>query len=153
MRYFEDQGTIRRAVSVVKRRSGPHAQTIREMTLGPTGLVIGEPLRSFAGCSPASPRTKETGPVVNREASPGPWPDAGVAEPVLILTPTGRDAALAVVFARGGHSDARLPRVEEFCAALDGAAAGLIAEEALPSQALDRLIPALQRQPVWSDVP
>ena len=36
-------GTIRRAVSVVKRRSGPHEQTIREMTLGPTGIVIGEP--------------------------------------------------------------------------------------------------------------
>ena len=35
-RYFEDHGTIRRAVSVVKRRSGPHEQTIREMTLGPT---------------------------------------------------------------------------------------------------------------------
>ena len=32
----------------MKRRSGPHAQTIREMTLGPTGLVIGEPL-TFRG--------------------------------------------------------------------------------------------------------
>jgi circadian clock protein KaiC len=48
-RYFEDHGTIRRAVSVVKRRSGPHAQTIHEMSLGPTGLVIGEPLRQFRG--------------------------------------------------------------------------------------------------------
>jgi two-component system NtrC family sensor kinase len=41
----------------------------------------------------------------------------------------------------------------EFCATLEGAAAGLLAEEALPVQALDLLIPALQRQPVWSDVP
>jgi circadian clock protein KaiC len=48
-RYFEDHGAIRRAVSVVKRRSGPHAQTIQEMTLGPTGLVIGEPLTQFRG--------------------------------------------------------------------------------------------------------
>ena len=48
-RYFEDHGTIRRAVSVVKRRSGPHAQTIHEMTLGPNGLVIGEPLTQFRG--------------------------------------------------------------------------------------------------------
>jgi circadian clock protein KaiC len=48
-RYFEDHGTVRRAVSVVKRRSGPHAQTIHEMTLGPTGLVIGEPLTQFRG--------------------------------------------------------------------------------------------------------
>jgi circadian clock protein KaiC len=48
-RYFEDRGAIRRAVSVVKRRSGPHEQTIREMTLGPNGLAIGEPLTRFRG--------------------------------------------------------------------------------------------------------
>jgi circadian clock protein KaiC len=48
-RYFEDHGTIRRAVAVVKRRGGPHAQTIHEMTLGPTGIVIGEPLTHFRG--------------------------------------------------------------------------------------------------------
>jgi circadian clock protein KaiC len=48
-RYFEDRGTIRRALSVVKRRGGPHEQTIREMTLGPTGLAIGEPLAQFRG--------------------------------------------------------------------------------------------------------
>jgi circadian clock protein KaiC len=48
-RYFEDHGTIRRALSVVKRRSGPHAHTIHEMTLGPHGLVIGEPLTQFRG--------------------------------------------------------------------------------------------------------
>jgi circadian clock protein KaiC len=48
-RYFEDHGTIRRALSVVKRRSGPHERTIHEMTLGPTGLVIGEPLTQFHG--------------------------------------------------------------------------------------------------------
>ena len=31
-RYFESRGIIRRAVSVIKRRSGPHEPTIREMT-------------------------------------------------------------------------------------------------------------------------
>jgi circadian clock protein KaiC len=48
-RHFEDRGTIRRALSVVKRRGGPHERTIREMTLGPTGIGIGEPLRQFRG--------------------------------------------------------------------------------------------------------
>jgi circadian clock protein KaiC len=48
-RYFEDRGTIRRAVSVVKRRSGPHEHTIREMTLGPHGIGVGEPLTQFRG--------------------------------------------------------------------------------------------------------
>jgi signal transduction histidine kinase/CheY-like chemotaxis protein len=92
--------------------------------------------------------------VVNREASPGPSPDAGVAEPVLILTPTGRDAALAAACLDAAGIRTRVCHgVEEFCAALDGAAAGLIADEALTPQALDRLVLALQRQPVWSDVP
>jgi circadian clock protein KaiC len=48
-RYFEDHGAIRRAVSVVKRRSGPHEKTIHEMTLGPHGLVISEPLTQLQG--------------------------------------------------------------------------------------------------------
>jgi circadian clock protein KaiC len=48
-RYFEYQATIRRAVSVMKRRSGPHETTIREMTLGPTGIGIGAPLTQFRG--------------------------------------------------------------------------------------------------------
>jgi signal transduction histidine kinase/ActR/RegA family two-component response regulator len=41
----------------------------------------------------------------------------------------------------------------DFCASLDGAAAGFIAEEAFSAHGLDLLISALQRQPVWSDVP
>jgi signal transduction histidine kinase/CheY-like chemotaxis protein len=92
--------------------------------------------------------------VINREAFLGQPPDAGMAEPVLILTPIGRDAAVAVACLDAAGIRTRVCYgVEEFCAALDRAAAGLIAEEALPPQALDRLIPALQRQPVWSDVP
>ena len=48
-RYFEYQATVRRAVSVMKRRSGPHEPTIREMTLGPTGISVGAPLTQFRG--------------------------------------------------------------------------------------------------------
>jgi circadian clock protein KaiC len=48
-RYFEARGEVRRAISVFKKRSGAHEQTIREMRLGPSGLVIGEPLRNFQG--------------------------------------------------------------------------------------------------------
>jgi signal transduction histidine kinase/CheY-like chemotaxis protein len=92
--------------------------------------------------------------VVSREASPGQPPDAGGPEPVLILTPTGRDAALAVAcLDAAGIRTHVCHGVEELCAALDRAAAGVIAEEALPPQALDRLISALQRQPIWSEVP
>jgi circadian clock protein KaiC len=48
-RYFEYQGALHRALSVVKRRSGPHETTIRQLTLGPHGIVVGEPLRQFRG--------------------------------------------------------------------------------------------------------
>ena len=48
-RYFEYRGMVRRAVSVIKRRSGPHAHTIHEMTLGPHGLSVGEPLTQLRG--------------------------------------------------------------------------------------------------------
>jgi circadian clock protein KaiC len=48
-RYFEYRGIVRRAVSVIKRRSGPHAHTIHEITLGPHGIDVGEPLTQLRG--------------------------------------------------------------------------------------------------------
>lgn len=49
LRYFEAAGTIRKAISVVKKRSGPHEDTLREYGLGSGGIRIGEPLREFQG--------------------------------------------------------------------------------------------------------
>jgi circadian clock protein KaiC len=49
LRFFEHRGAIHRALSVVKRRNGPHENTIREMILGPNGLIVGEPLSQFQG--------------------------------------------------------------------------------------------------------
>jgi circadian clock protein KaiC len=54
-RYFEDRGTVRRALSVIKRRSGPHESTIREITLGPHGIGVGEPLSEFRGVLTGNP--------------------------------------------------------------------------------------------------
>jgi circadian clock protein KaiC len=49
LRYFEHRGEIRRAISVVKRRRGRHENTIRELTFGAEGIVIGEPLTEMQG--------------------------------------------------------------------------------------------------------
>ena len=49
MRYFEVNGTVRQAVSVVKRRSGDHERTIRECKVAHGGLSVGAPLREFQG--------------------------------------------------------------------------------------------------------
>ncbi len=49
LRYFEAMGEVRRAVSVVKKRSGRHETTIREFTIGSGGIKLGEPLTAFTG--------------------------------------------------------------------------------------------------------
>lgn len=49
LRYFESEGEIRKAISVPKKRSGPHEGAIREFELGPRGIRVGEPLRQFRG--------------------------------------------------------------------------------------------------------
>jgi circadian clock protein KaiC len=50
LRYFEASGRVRKAISVVKKRTGQHEDTIRELTIeGQRGVVIGEPLEQFRG--------------------------------------------------------------------------------------------------------
>jgi circadian clock protein KaiC len=47
-RFFENAGQVRKAISVLKRRAGPHEHAIRELRFGP-GLIVGEPLAEFSG--------------------------------------------------------------------------------------------------------
>lgn len=56
LRYFEASGRIRRAVSVVKKRTGPHEDTIREFTLSSKGVTVGEALEEFSGVLTGVPR-------------------------------------------------------------------------------------------------
>ena len=49
LRYFEALGSVRRAMSVIKKRTGAHESTIREYRIGNDGLTIGEPLDGFQG--------------------------------------------------------------------------------------------------------
>jgi len=49
LRYFEALGKVRRAVSVIKKRTGPHEDTIREFRISGNGLTLGEPLSDFQG--------------------------------------------------------------------------------------------------------
>lgn len=48
-RYFEARGEVRRAISVVKKRSGKHEPSIRELRVTESGLEIGNPLVEFQG--------------------------------------------------------------------------------------------------------
>jgi circadian clock protein KaiC len=49
LRYFEALGRVRRAISVVKKRTGFHEDTIREFMIGSNGITLGEPLTGFQG--------------------------------------------------------------------------------------------------------
>jgi circadian clock protein KaiC len=48
-RYFEAEGRVRKALSVVKKRSGAHEDTIRELRMADGHIAIGEALSGFRG--------------------------------------------------------------------------------------------------------
>jgi circadian clock protein KaiC len=49
LRYFEALGRVRRAISVIKKRTGAHEDTIREFQINGGGIVVGPPLQEFQG--------------------------------------------------------------------------------------------------------
>jgi circadian clock protein KaiC len=50
LRYFEAEGQVRKAISVLKSRSGQHETTIREYKLvSGQGVAVGDPIREFQG--------------------------------------------------------------------------------------------------------
>jgi circadian clock protein KaiC len=48
-RFFEHAGKVRRAISVIKKRSGHHEDTIRELKTSKRGLELSAPLSNFQG--------------------------------------------------------------------------------------------------------
>jgi circadian clock protein KaiC len=55
LRYFEAFGEVRQAISVVKKRSGRHERSIRELQLSSSGIRVGAPLRDFQGILTGTP--------------------------------------------------------------------------------------------------
>jgi circadian clock protein KaiC len=49
MRFFEAGGRVRRALSVLKKRTGAHEDTIREFRIDSRGFRVGQPLDEFRG--------------------------------------------------------------------------------------------------------
>lgn len=55
LRYFEARGEVRQAISVMKKRSGKHERTIRELRIDQQGLHVGAPLAVFQGVLNGTP--------------------------------------------------------------------------------------------------
>lgn len=71
LRYFEAMGEVRQAISVVKKRRSAHERTIREMRLGPGGVIVGEPLRLFEGVLTGVPRYRgNESPLLKKQEEP-----------------------------------------------------------------------------------
>ena len=48
-RFFEALGSIRKAISIIKKRSGPHEASVRELSMSTGGVQVGPPLSDFQG--------------------------------------------------------------------------------------------------------
>jgi len=55
LRFFESAGRIRKAISIVKNRSGQHEDAIREFRIDNRGVRVGEPLVDFKGVLTGTP--------------------------------------------------------------------------------------------------
>jgi len=55
LRFFEAAGKVWKAISVVKKRSGGHEETVRELRIGPNRIAVGEPLIDFQGVLSGTP--------------------------------------------------------------------------------------------------
>lgn len=56
LRFFEAGGELRRAISVLKKRTGGHETTIREYRIDMKGIRVGRPLQNFSGILGGIPR-------------------------------------------------------------------------------------------------
>lgn len=68
-RHFEAAGALRQCLSVVKKRTGRHEKTIRELEVGPRGVRVGPPLKDFTGVLTGIPNYEgNRGTLLSKEA-------------------------------------------------------------------------------------
>jgi len=68
LRYFEASGRVRRAISIIKKRTGAHEDTIREYRIDRTGIRLGLPLTGFQGVLRGVPTFVGDGPALLEDA-------------------------------------------------------------------------------------
>jgi circadian clock protein KaiC len=75
-RYYEADGEVNQAISVFKKRTGPHERSIRRLSIDKQGIRVGEPLRQFRGIMTGVPQYQE-GESNVEQAFAGPETGAG----------------------------------------------------------------------------
>jgi len=56
LRFFESLGEVSIAISVIKKRTGVHERTIRQLRFEDGALEIGDPIRGFIGVLTGTPQ-------------------------------------------------------------------------------------------------
>ena len=64
LRFFEAQGEIRRALSVLKKRTGRHETAIRELRIDSGGIRVGTKLEGFRGVLTGTPTFEGDSPLL-----------------------------------------------------------------------------------------
>jgi PAS domain S-box-containing protein len=166
LRYFEAFGRVRRAVSVLKKRTGAHEDTIREVPHRPGRLPPGRAPRQLPGRAARRAHLTGEGPELLADEAPGRR-EVGRRDPgrlplmplrperALILAPRGRDAVLAgAMLAEAGLDPVCCADPPSLLHALEeGAGLAVVTEEAFRDADLAPLSAWIEAQPEWSDFP
>ena len=154
LRYFEALGRVRRAMSVIKKRTGaarghhsripdqqPRSRARRAAEGFPGRAARRAHLCGIAWAADGGTPLKETGP--------------SHAERALILAPRGRDAVIARDILREAriHSDICLDLADLMQEIRRGADVAIVTEEAIRSSDMSALVEWVAAQPPWSDFP
>ncbi|HKP59218.1 MAG TPA: ATPase domain-containing protein [Polyangiales bacterium] len=73
-RYYEHRGSIKQALSVFKKRTGPHERTIRQLVIDQTGVHVGPPLEELQGIMTGVPQYAGSAELGRAQRSNGPGP-------------------------------------------------------------------------------
>ena len=132
LRYFEASGSVRRAISIIKKRSGSHEDTIREFRITNTGLAIGSPLVGFHGVLRGVPTFLGASEPLLKEDQ-GLMDESTNSERALVFAPLGRDAEVARSLLReAGFAAEICSNIAALCHEMElGAALAIVTEEAL----------------------
>ena len=74
LRYVSIDGQLRRVITIIKVRRGPHSNDIREFKITSKGIVIGERLRGYRGLTTGVPgpwRSIDAEEMLNAQEKPG----------------------------------------------------------------------------------
>ena len=124
LRFFEALGHVRRAISVMKKRTGAHEETIREYRIGKSGITLGEPLENFQGILQGVPMLIGKGAALLKAED---LKRSTVSERALILAPGAamRTIAAAMLHEAGVKAES-CPSLPALLERLDAGAAVVI---------------------------